>query len=236
VGLILRATFILALSFFVACGHHRSRDGERVHYVVQGDTLSAIAKRYGADLDGIMQKNRLATAHHLSIGQKLVIPRPDEIFVAPPPKETIVPKIPIPKNKAPSKSDKPVWSNKKGSAKYIWPVDGVVTALYGPREGIKQDGITIAARTNTIIWACADGKVLYAGEQSGYGMIVILRHDEDLVSIYAHNDSHLVKEGQVVEQGQPIARVGQSGGATAPGVHFELRQGQKALNPLRHLP
>lgn len=218
----------------MACGHHRNR--ERIHYVAQGDTLSGIAKKYDADIEGLMRKNKLASANRLSIGQKLIIPHPDEIFIEPISKPAQIKKIPIPPKKTPKKTAQPSWFKNEGKAKYIWPVDGVVTTLYGSREGMKQEGITIAARMDTVIWACADGKVLYAGEQSGYGMIVIVRHSKDIVSIYAHNDSHLVKEGALVKQGQPIAWVGQTGGATAPGLHFELRQGQKTLNPLRYLP
>lgn len=207
-----------------------------VHTVVQGDTLSAIAKKHGVDLDALVRANALSSAHRLYIGQELSIPRPDEVFRPSPPKEEPLKRIQVPNRKALTKIKQPQWSPNKDKVPYLWPVDGVVTALHGQKDGMRQDGIMIAARVNTVVWACAGGKVLYAGEQSGYGNIIILKHSDDLVSIYAHNDSHLVKEGQTVKQGQPIAWVGNSGGAAAPGLHFEIRKGKKSLNPLRYLP
>lgn len=223
-----------SLMVLLACGHHRT--SARVHFVVHGDTLSAIAKKYDTNTEALILRNHLVSADTLSIGQRLVIPGPEEIFAPVVDVVDAIRKIELPKSVPPDTAKAPRWAKTEGSPKFIWPVDGVVTALFGPREGVKQDGLTIAARLNMVVWASAAGKVVYAGEQSGYGLIVILKHANDFVSIYAHNESNLVKEGDVVQQGQPIARAGQSGGATAPGVHFELRHGQKALNPLRYLP
>lgn len=190
------------------------------------------------DLDALVRANSLSSAHRLYIGQELAIPRQDEVFPPQSPKEEPLKRIQVPDRDSLTltKLKQPKWSPNKGKGPYVWPVDGVVTALHGRKGGARSDGVMIAARTNTVVWACADGKVLYAGEQSGYGNIIILKHSKDLVSIYAHNDSHLVKEGQLVKQGQPIAWVGRSGGAPAPGLHFEIRKGKKSLNPLRYLP
>jgi lipoprotein NlpD len=119
--------------------------------------------------------------------------------------------------------------------RYIWPVDGVVISSFGKRDGLPHEGIDIAAPVGTPIWASRPGTVLYSGEQAGYGVLVILRHDGDVVSIYAHNARNCVAEGQRVEQGQVIGLVGATGGATSPSVHFELRVGQKTVNPRAHL-
>jgi murein DD-endopeptidase MepM/ murein hydrolase activator NlpD len=128
---------------------------------------------------------------------------------------------------------------KKAPAKsvgLIWPVDGVVISSFGNREGARHEGVDIAAPLGTPIWASAKGKVLFAGEQPGYGRMVILAHPDDLVTIYAHNKENLVAEGDEVEQGDPIARVGQSGEGTTPAVHFELRSRRTPINPLSKLP
>lgn len=227
----------LAIAFaLTACGHHRSSRNRRVHTVIQGDTLTAIAKKHGVDLDALIRANALSSAHRLFIGQELSIPRQDEIFRPAEPREAPLKRIQVSNRKLLKKMKEPKWSSSKEKVPYLWPVDGVVTALHGQKDGMRQDGVMIAARVNTVVWACADGKVLYAGQQSGYGNIIILKHSDDIVTIYAHNDSHLVKEGQTVKQGQPIAWVGRSGGAASPGLHFEIRKGKKSLNPLRYLP
>ncbi|MCK6548609.1 peptidoglycan DD-metalloendopeptidase family protein, partial [Myxococcota bacterium] len=119
--------------------------------------------------------------------------------------------------------------------RYIWPVDGVVISSFGKRDGLPHEGIDIAAPIGTPIWAARAGTVLYSGEQAGYGQLVILRHEGDQVSIYAHNARNCVAEGAAVEQGQVIGLVGATGGATSPSVHFELRIGNKTVNPRAHL-
>ena len=80
------------------------------------------------------------------------------------------------------------------------------------------------------------GRVIYAGEQAGYGAIVILRHEGGLVTLYAHNSRLLVDEGERVARGEPIARVGQTGRTTGPHLHFEVREGTRPRNPLLFLP
>jgi murein DD-endopeptidase MepM/ murein hydrolase activator NlpD len=84
--------------------------------------------------------------------------------------------------------------------------------------------------------AAADGTVLYAGEQPGYGAIVILEHEGGLVTLYAHNSRVLVREGARVRRGEAIARVGQTGRTTGPHLHFEVREGTRPRNPLLFLP
>jgi murein DD-endopeptidase MepM/ murein hydrolase activator NlpD len=107
---------------------------------------------------------------------------------------------------------------------------------YGVRQGQRHDGIDIAAPEGSTVQAAAPGEVVYTGRQSGYGVIVILQHPGGLVTLYAHNSAVLVKEGDRVEAGTPIARVGQSGRTTGPHLHFEVREGTKPRNPLGYLP
>lgn len=119
---------------------------------------------------------------------------------------------------------------------FAWPVDGVVVAAFGKREGTPHDGIDIAAPRGTPIYASKTGEVLYSGERPGYGHMVILGHDGGMVTIYAHNEQNCVAQGGKVEQGEVIALVGRSGGATSPAVHFEVRLENKPVNPRAHLP
>lgn len=121
-------------------------------------------------------------------------------------------------------------------APLAWPLKGVLYGRYGVRAGRRHDGIDIAAPEGTPVSAAAAGTVIYAGEQSGYGAIVILRHDGGLVTLYAHNSRLLVAEGEAVRRGEPIARVGQTGRTTGPHLHFEVREGTRPRNPLLYLP
>ena len=100
-------------------------------------------------------------------------------------------------------------------------------ARFGVHGAARHDGIDIAAPEGSVVVAAGDGTAIFVGEQSGYGKVVILRHAEGLVTVYAHNASVLVKEGERVTSGQPIARVGQTGRTTGPHLHFEVREGTR---------
>jgi lipoprotein NlpD len=117
-----------------------------------------------------------------------------------------------------------------------WPVQGLLYSRYGLRDGQRHDGIDIAAPEGTPVGAAAAGTVVYAGRQSGYGAIVIVRHAAGLLTVYAHASAILVEQGQTVRAGQPIARVGRSGRTTGPHLHFEVREGTRPRNPLLYLP
>jgi murein DD-endopeptidase MepM/ murein hydrolase activator NlpD len=104
------------------------------------------------------------------------------------------------------------------------------------RAGQRHDGIDIAAPEGAPVTAAAAGTVVYAGEQPGYGAVVILKHEGGLATVYAHNSRVLVREGVRVEAGEAIARVGQTGRTTGPHLHFEVREGTRPRNPLLYLP
>jgi murein DD-endopeptidase MepM/ murein hydrolase activator NlpD len=125
----------------------------------------------------------------------------------------------------------------KPNSLYIWPVDGKVIAKFGPaKDNLRNDGINIAAPVGAPVKASGDGVVAYAGnELRGFGNMILLRHADGWVTAYAHNSSLLVKKGDNVRRGQAIARVGSSGSVDTPQLHFELRQGTKAVDPLKVL-
>jgi murein DD-endopeptidase MepM/ murein hydrolase activator NlpD len=124
-----------------------------------------------------------------------------------------------------------------GAARRLsWPVQGVLYSRFGVRQGQRHDGIDIAAPEGTPIGAAAEGQVVYAGSQSGYGSIVIVRHEAGLLTLYAHASAVLVRQGERVAAGQPIARVGRSGRTSGPHLHFEVREGTRPRNPLVYLP
>ena len=115
---------------------------------------------------------------------------------------------------------------------WAWPTDGRILA--GFEEG-KNKGIDIAGKAGQQILAAGSGKVMYAGSVRGYGNLVIVRHSNNLLSAYAHNQAILVKEGQSVQKGQLIAEMGNSD-SDAVKLHFEIRQQGKPVDPSRFLP
>jgi murein DD-endopeptidase MepM/ murein hydrolase activator NlpD len=125
----------------------------------------------------------------------------------------------------------------KPDSPFIWPVDGKVVSKFGPaKDNLRNDGINIAAPVGTPVKAAAAGTVAYAGnELRGFGNMVLVRHKDGWVTAYAHNSSLLVQKGDKVGQGQTIAHVGSSGNVDTPQLHFELRRGTKAVDPLKVL-
>lgn len=116
-----------------------------------------------------------------------------------------------------------------------WPTDGKVIENFSANEGGNK-GIDIAGSKGQAIIATADGRVVYAGNAlRGYGNLIIIKHNDDYLSAYAHNDTMLVREQQEVKAGQKIATMGGTG-TSSTRLHFEIRYKGKSVNPLRYLP
>ncbi|HEY2748179.1 MAG TPA: M23 family metallopeptidase [Polyangia bacterium] len=123
-----------------------------------------------------------------------------------------------------------------GCAAMLWPVDGTLSSPFGRRDGRAHEGIDLAVAEDTPVRAACDGVVAYAGDgMRGYGNVVILQHGGALATVYAHNRALAVRVGETVARGQIIARSGQTGHATAPHLHFEVRKGSIARDPLGYL-
>jgi murein DD-endopeptidase MepM/ murein hydrolase activator NlpD len=176
------------------------------------------------DLGGGMSSGNLPPLQSAPVPEPAPMPSaaPQTAAVQPPP--------------PPAPSGDPLPAVKSGSA-FIWPVDGKVIAKFGPgKDNLRNDGINIAAPNGAPILASADGTVAYAGnELRGFGNMVLLRHADGWVTAYAHASALLVKKGDKVRQGQTIARVGSTGNVETPQLHFELRQGTKAVDPMKNL-
>ena len=201
-----------------------------MHVVKRGETLYRIAKTYGIAQRELMEANDLQDPRQLEVGTELLIPgaaQPVEI-----------PSVPSGKAEEPPDPGSTPLSAKLPEAKALlgWPVHGVLYSRYGIRQGQRHDGIDIAAPEGTVVGAAGSGTVVYTGEQSGYGSIVILRHLNGLITLYAHVSAILVHQNDKVAPGQPIARVGHSGRTTGPHLHFEVREGTRPRNPLLFLP
>ena len=121
--------------------------------------------------------------------------------------------------------------------KFMRPVDGKILSGFGPKsDGLHNDGINIAAPKGAPVRAAENGVVVYAGnELKGSGNLVLVRHEGHIMTAYAHMDRTLVSRGAVIKRGQTIGTVGSSGSVSTPQLHFEVRQGTKAINPSKYL-
>lgn len=121
----------------------------------------------------------------------------------------------------------------EGAIDWTWPTNGKLTASFV--EGSNK-GIDIAGTQGDPVLAAAPGKVVYSGTGlRGYGKLVIVRHNAEFLSAYAHNSQILVKEGDAVARRQKIAEVG-STDAESPRLHFEIRRQGKPVDPMKFLP
>jgi murein DD-endopeptidase MepM/ murein hydrolase activator NlpD len=120
---------------------------------------------------------------------------------------------------------------------FRWPVRGRVISEFGSKpNGERNEGINLAVPEGTSIKAADDGEVIYSGnELKGYGNLVLVRHSNGFVTAYAHASQLLVNRGDKISRGQIIARAGATGSVTQPQLHFELRKGQKAIDPKPYL-
>ncbi len=116
---------------------------------------------------------------------------------------------------------------------YAWPVQGAIVRRFGEAsDGTRSDGLDIAAQEGTPVLAAQSGRVVYAGHDlASYGNLLLVAHPQGFMTVYAHNDALLVRVGQSVWRGQPIATVGHTGDVAEPVLHFQLRAGIQPLDP-----
>ena len=117
-----------------------------------------------------------------------------------------------------------------GNYHFMWPLDGKVIAHYDKAAG--REGINIVADINTSVKSAAAGKVIYVGDDlSEYGKLVIVKHDNEILTAYAHLNEASVRKGDIIQKGQRIAKVGHSGDVSAPQLHFSIRKRDFTINP-----
>ncbi|MFN7176383.1 MAG: peptidoglycan DD-metalloendopeptidase family protein [Thermaurantiacus sp.] len=242
----------------------RAVSGGREHVVRSGHTGLAIARAYGVPWRRIAEANRIDPESILRVGQRLFVPTeaqaraaaqpgrapptPEELAAgfrldiddlvtgageasaaaAPPPaRQPASP--PAATSPAPSAAQVPPLG---------WPVDGrVILSTFGPKAGGRvNDGVNIRALRGSPVRAAADGQVVYVGDAiAGLGNLVILRHAQGVSTVYGHLEEPLVARGERVSRGAPIGRAGNSGSAKEPQLLFQLRLGQRAVDPLPFL-
>jgi murein DD-endopeptidase MepM/ murein hydrolase activator NlpD len=214
------------------------------HRVAPGETLYRIALAYNLSPEELAEANGIDDPRTLSVGQELVIPGvgpPAPVAERKPskpapgkPRETPAPS-PRPTSPRPVVQKPPARPAPATRGTLDWPLKGVLYGRFGKKGREPHDGIDLAAPAGTAVKTAQEGEVLYAGEQRGYGLILIVQHSERLITLYAHNRDLRVKTGQKVRRGQVIATVGESGKTSGPQLHFEVRVDGKPVDPLDYL-
>jgi len=182
------------------------------HKVKKGESLWQISKQYNVEIKDIVKANKIPDTSKINAGQSLFIPYANKFS-----------------HNINHTTEEP---------KFIWPVRGKVIVHFGMNyNGIKSKGISIEAEEGTDVVAASSGKVSFCDDKvKGRGKTIIIDHADGFVTVYAHNSELLVKAGDIVKQGQVIAKVGSTGRANTPQLYFEIRKGHIPKNPFYYLP
>jgi lipoprotein NlpD len=222
--------------------------GKPGYYTVkQGDTLIKIGLESGQSYRDIARWSGLENPNRIEIGQALrVVPPEDTVAVKPVPPakvaSTALPpagaaSAPAKVASAPSPSAPASPSASPASEDdiaFAWPAKGEV--LDGFDESKNRKGLDIGGANGDAVLAAADGKVVYADAGlRGYGKLIIIKHNSQFLTAYAHNQTLLVKEDQTVKKGQKIAEMGNTD-ADRTKLHFEVRKQGKPVDPSKYLP
>lgn len=198
------------------------------YQVVRGDTVYSIARRHGLSVTRLAKINKLPRPYRIYPGQTLEITAGTAT--------TSTQQVPVakPGPAEPRQSDHDVIRAKPYRGRWSWPTAGTLIGRYSGKA--QRKGIEIAGKKSQAIVSAAPGTVVYRGSGlRGYGNLIIVKHDDDYLSAYAHCENIYVKEGDVIQSRQKIAGMGDSG-TNRVKLHFEIRYKGKSVDPLKFLP
>lgn len=253
--------FILLIFLFIpSCAVHY-KESERAkgiyHCVKNGETLWGIAQVYNTDIQDLAEINNITDPRLIKADSVLFIPGADQAVDLSRPVEksesSVKRKLSSSKKvekKIPSRQEikrKTVYMAKGktkphvklmfDSKRFIWPVKGKVVSRFGIQpSGMKYNGINISAREGTPVVAAAGGTVSYSAPLRYFGDTIIIKHEDEYATVYAYLKGRKVEAGDSVKKGDQIALLGKPENSSGPYVHFEIRCGNKARNPLFFLP
>lgn len=247
----------------LAVGQRLKLPPPREYTVQRGDSISDISLLFNVNGGEVIQLNRLQSPYVLRVGQVLRLPstipeeKPKSVRLA-------QPNSPVAKESLPQSKPKPVVETKvqdgvpmpgtkpravttiskvttqapkRASSKFLKPVPGRVVSGFGSKKsGLRNDGINISAARGTSVKAAENGVVVYAGNAlKGSGNLILVRHANNWMTAYAHLDRINVTKGQTVSRGSVIGKVGSTGSVSEPQLHFEVRKGTSAVNPIEYM-
>lgn len=222
---------IIGLALSGCAGNSSNSEGSysgSVYTVKRGDTLSRISRMTGTSVQDLARLNGISPPYTIEVGQKLKVNGSSSSGSK---KSTASKTAKVtPSSAVPQSSWPPV-----GQRCWRWPASGKVVMPYSTADGGNK-GIDIAGSRGQPVYAAGSGKVVYVGNQlRGYGNLIMIKHDENYITAYAHNDTLLVNNGQNVKIGQKIATMGSSD-ADSVKLHFQIRYRATAIDPQRYLP
>ncbi|MDH3230866.1 MAG: M23 family metallopeptidase [Alphaproteobacteria bacterium] len=229
--------------YLLKVGDRLRLSAPRTHRVARGDTVYSISRRYDVQMSELMRVNGIQPPYTIVVDQDLSIPaggsgHSNQVARASPAAAPAPTPRPASRQATPSQVAALPSPPPRTGRLFLWPVKGEMIAKFGSQPGGRHnDGINIGARRGDTVVAAESGVVAYAGnELRGFGNLLLIKHADGFMTAYAHNDALLVKRGQKVRKGDAIARVGSSGSVGKPQLHFEIRKGRKAVDPLGYLP
>ena len=213
----------------LGCVHSPQGDGV-FHTVRRGESIFRISRYYQVSASSILEANQIRDERSLQTGERLWIPGARR-------RPPTHPLLPAPASAGDAREQARNDAIQNANLYFAWPLRGRLTDRFGTRNGRRHEGIDLAAKPGTLIRAAESGRVIYSGNGLGaYGNVVIIRHSDLYATVYAHNRKNRVRKGAYVDQGEVIAEVGQTGNATGPHLHFEIRRDERACDPLDYLP
>lgn len=242
--------FIFSALFCLSC----ATDSFGVYHTVKkGEKVSEISKLYNVDESELRKENSIPEGtDELKEGSAIFIPGADEVIETQPVSEPAAeaeqtvetqpePAEPQPEETREQKTEpeqitqeEPETENET-AINLIWPAAGKIVQAFS-QSAPKSDGIDIQFEKGTEIRAAADGKVIYSAANANFGNMVIIRHDDEFITVYAYLHTIFAKEGQMVKQSDAIGLADKTETKQVPMIHFEVRKAAKPVDPLKYLP
>ena len=210
---------------------------KRTHIVKRGDTLYSISRKYRTDVFTVSRFNNLQNVNQIYTNQKLIIPdHSEKKKIASNFKKKETKKFKK-KRTAPKKNNKRKIYKQNFNESFIWPVKGKIISKYGSNDpGFFNDGINIESVSGEDVKASSGGEIVYSGNEiPGYGNLILIKHSKNWITAYAHLQKIYKRKGTLVKKGESIGAIGNSGNVKIPQLHFEIRKGKEAVDPLKYL-
>lgn len=190
-----------------------------IHIVKPGESLWEIARKYERSVEQLIKSNDIANPKYLKVGIRLVIPEAETAAAAVATTTALRTSL-----------------SSRYEGYWRWPLQGIITSVYGPRGNEFHHGLDIAADIGERIHPIRGGKVEFCGWLNDiYGRTVIVDHGDGIRSLYAHNSKVLVKEGDSINPSVAISEIGSTGRSTGPHLHLEVYVDGKTIDPQKLL-